>query len=135
MTNKTIDQYVKEFEVDSTITLINMAEMSMKHSVIHSKWLYRKYEHLNRIKILQRKLEDYIEQTTNNELKSLGKISVTALNSKISKTETAREITKQIEDEELTLDWIIDALKLLTNTAYNYKNLVEFAKLEYFGQV
>jgi hypothetical protein len=125
------EDYRKELEEDTVINNMNVTDMQMKLPAIKHKWTARLINH----KINLNK-KDHLLKTARKTLmeKSMAdaaiKLSKIAIGNNIEEHDTIIKIREQIREEELLIEYLEKAEKILGNMSFDIKNLIELMKLE-----
>lgn len=124
-----IEAYTRELEIDTTWNRITLADRQIRQAQILHKWLYRMYQHKKKIIEKKEELEEFVKEQQEKE-RQLQQISITKLQHKIAKTDTAIRLKKDIESEQFIVDYLEEAIGILKSMSFDFRGTVEMLKLE-----
>ena len=126
-TNELTEKYAKELEIDTQVDATNLLEKQYSAPNMRHKWLYRRTQakqHLLRLfdakdALLHQKMQVNVLP-----------VSIPALKKKAEGDLDIRQINRQIQDQEILVEYLDDAVKQLNQIGFDFRNLVEMMKME-----
>lgn len=129
-TNKILNDYIKELEVDVKLSEYNLREKSLLCSSIWAKWisyLFLERENLQRIvdakqKIIQKKMSSSKLQDSVLKMKSEDKIA--------ENDDNIKKLNILFKNTQDCIDYIERSLNILNSFGFNIKNAIDALKLQ-----
>jgi hypothetical protein len=124
-----IEDYSKEFDIDTQIDSTNIMEKQMSAPNVKHKWLYRMIKSKKRLLDLMENKENFIQKSMveNNPLHMNKAKVATSMASNI----TYKELQRSIKDQELLVEYLDSSVnKIFSQIGFDFKNLVELMKME-----
>lgn len=124
-----IEDYSKEFDIDTQIDSTNIMEKQMSAPNVKHKWLYRMIKSKKRLLDLMESKENFIQKSMveNNPLHMNKAKVATSMASNV----TYKELQRSIKDQELLVEYLDSSVnKIFSQIGFDFKNLVELMKME-----
>jgi hypothetical protein len=130
-----LETYLKELEMDTSVSDFNLKEVQMKLPALKHKWVGRYIRHKQELQKIQRTKDktskNLVEETIKQapiDLKS--STSANAVARMVENTESIQILNERIEELKLIVELLEKAEKILSNMSFDLKNIVEIQKLE-----
>lgn len=124
-------KYTEELKQDLYIDQINVKDKQMQLPGIKHKWVGRLIQHKHNIKELKNKQKEtrgsLINQISDKAPVSLSK---QVLEKTLDNHDDMLNISKQIQEEELTVEYLEHVVDITRGMSYDIKNIVDIIKLE-----
>jgi hypothetical protein len=123
-----IEKYKKELEDDTDINPVNLPDKQFSAPNVKHKWLYRHIQAKQRSLELQNQKEDLFRKKSSAFPAALSKAAV---NAKFEKEDDIVAINKELEKQELLIEYLDSALKLIySHLTFDFQHIVNRMKLE-----
>lgn len=122
-----IEQYARELDIDTQVDVTNVMEKQMSAPNVRHKWLYRLTQAKQGLLQLVTQKEALLEQKMQgNPLP----VSAPVLKRKAESDADIRKLNLAIQQQELLVGHLNDAVKQIQQMSFDFKNLVELMKME-----
>lgn len=126
-TNELTEKYARELEIDTQVDATNLMEKQYSAPNVRHKWLYRRTQAKQYLLKLFDAKDNLLEKKMNANVLP---VSVAALKKKAEGDTDIRQINRQIQDQEILVEYLDDAVKQLNQIGFDFRNLVEMMKME-----
>ena len=127
-----LEIFEKELKNDTKIDELNLLEKQMMLPSIKHKWVARLIEQKRKLNSLNRKkktLREEVLKTLNEKGIPTG-IPKANIDKKIDSSDVVLKIQEEIEEVEITIEYLEKVEQIFRSMTYDLKNIVELTKLE-----
>ena len=127
-----IDKFKEELEKDTHVDELNLLQKQLQLPAIKHKWVARLIDAKRQLNNLIRKkkaIRAAVVATLEKDGIPPG-IPKSSLDKKIENTKSIAEIDEQIQDIEITIEYLEKVESIFRSMTYDLKNIIEINKLE-----
>ena len=127
-----IDKFKEELEKDTHIDELNLLQKQLQLPAIKHKWVARLIDakrHLNNLIRKKKVIRAAVVAALEKDGIPPG-IPKSSLDKKIENTKSIAEIDEQIQDIEITIEYLEKVESIFRSMTYDLKNIIEINKLE-----
>jgi hypothetical protein len=125
-------KYQEEIKEDTKIDQLNILEKQLMLPAIKHKWVARLIEQKRNKAILEKKRKDIKEEVLEKLMKDgvPSGIPKASLNSKVESSEAIKKIDDEIDQVDLTIDYLEKVEKIMSSITYDIGNATKIMVLE-----
>jgi hypothetical protein len=126
-----INSYIDELKADTTVNELNLRETSLRLPGLKAKWVSRLIIHKNKLNSLQKQKKKLLKEVVPQVRDKLPvKLSDNFIKDKAEEINSVSGITDEIQKEELIIDFLEKAEKVVSSYTYDLGNIVKIVQLE-----
>jgi len=126
-----LDQYKEEIKADVKVDQLNILEKQLMLPALKHKWVARLIDckkQLNKLKRKKNELKASVMESISKSIPS--KIPKVALEAKIESSEKIKEITAEMDEIEIIIDYLERVEKIFSAMSFDFTNMVNLIKME-----
>lgn len=126
-----LEKYIKDIEEDLKIDEFNVKDASMRSPGRKHFWVSRLIHHKRNLLKLEREKQQLKKKIMQEvQYQSPVKLSTVTVDKSADDSEIIRNISSQIEEEKLIIEFLEKTEKTFSSLTYDIKNIVEIMKME-----